>query len=71
MEFTFENKDHFNMRKQLTKKPLFLSYVDQYIDDAHEQGNKQAKLSLHVLKAVQQRYTSVMKDFLVLEASAS
>ena len=65
MEYTFENRNHFNMGKQLVEKLLFLSRIDGYIDGAHQQGNKQAELSLQILRAVEKKNTSMLQDFLV------
>ncbi len=70
MEYTFENRNHFNMNKQLIKKLLFLTRIDGYIDGAHEQGNKQAETSLQILRAVEQKNTNLLQDFLVAEKSA-
>lgn len=69
MEYTFENRKHFNIGIQLTEKLLFLSRIDQYISGAHKQGNKQAKLSLQILRAVEQKNTDLLTNFLVAEAS--
>jgi hypothetical protein len=62
MEYTFENPHHFNLGKQLITKLLFLSRIDKYIDGAHEQGNKQAEL-----RAMEQKNTNLLQDFLVAE----
>ena len=59
------------MADQVIKKLEFLSHVDEQIIDAHNQGNKQAEMTLRIVKAVQQRHTDLMKDFLITEASAS
>lgn len=59
------------MGKQLIEKLLFLSRIDQYIDGAHQQGNKQAELSLQILRAVEQKNTSLLQDFLIAERSAT
>lgn len=66
-----QNENHYIAASQVIKKLEFLSHVDGHIIDAHNQGNKQAEMTLHILKAVQQRYTDLMKDFLIAEASAS
>lgn len=57
------------MGKQLVEKLLFLSRIDQYVDGAHKQGNKQAELSLKILKAVEQKNANMLQDFLVAEKS--
>lgn len=59
------------MGKQLIEKLLFLSRIDQYIDGAYEQGNKQAELSLQILRAVEQKNTNLLQDFLVAEKSTT
>jgi hypothetical protein len=69
MEYTFENRNHFNMGKQLVEKLLFLSRIDNYIDGAREQKNTQAELSLKILRAVEQKNTSMLQNFLVAEKS--
>jgi len=69
MEYTFENRNHFNMKKQLIKKLLFLTRIDEYIDGAHEKGNRQAEISLQILRAVEQKNINLLKDFLVAEKS--
>ena len=67
MEYTFENRNHFNMGKQLVEKLLFLSRIDSYIDGAQKQGNKQAEISLQILRAVEQKNASMIQDFLVAD----
>jgi hypothetical protein len=67
MEYTFENPHHFNLGKQLIEKLLFLPRIDKYIDGAHEQGNKQTELSLQILRAMEQKNTNLLQDFLVAE----
>lgn len=69
MEYTFENRNHFNMGKQLVEKLLFLSRIDNYIDGAHKQGNKQAELSLQILRAVEQKNVNMLQDFLITDKS--
>lgn len=59
------------MGKQLIKKLLFLTRIDQYIDDAHTQGNKQAELSLQILRAVEQKNTKTLQDFIIEKESVS
>jgi len=71
MEYTFENRTHFNMGKQLVEKLLFLSRIDQYIDGADKQGNKQAKISLQILRAVEQKNADLLQNFLVAEKSTN
>jgi len=71
MEYTFENRNHFNMGKQLTEKLLFLSRIDKYVYDAHKQGNKQAELSLQILRAVEQKNINLLHDFLVAEKNTT
>jgi hypothetical protein len=71
MEYTFENRNHFNMGKQLVEKLLFLSRIDGYIDGAHQQGNKQAELSLQILRAVEKKNTSMLQDFLVADKNTA
>jgi hypothetical protein len=66
-----QNENHYKAASHVIKKLKFLSHVDSNIIDAHDQGNKQAKMTLHILKVVQQRHTNLMKDFLVSETSAS
>jgi hypothetical protein len=66
-----ENENHYKAANQVIKKLEFLSRIDRYIANARKQGNKQAEMTLHILKAVQQRHTNLMKDFLIAEASAS
>jgi hypothetical protein len=71
MEYTFENRNHFNMGKQLMKKLLFLSRIDQYIDDAHKKGNKQAEISLQILRAMEQKNADLLQNFLIAEKSGN
>lgn len=71
MEYTFENRIHFNMGKQLVEKLLFLSRIDQYVDGAHKQGNKQAEISLQILRAVEQKNADLLQNFLVAEKSTN
>lgn len=71
MEYTFENRNHFNMGKQLIEKLLFLTRIGEYIDGAHKQGNKQAELSLQIIRAVEQKNTNLLQDFLVAEKSTT
>ncbi|MHB8603302.1 MAG: hypothetical protein ACYC6W_06520 [Nitrosotalea sp.] len=59
------------MGKQLVEKLLFLSRIDKYIDGAHKQGNKQAELSLQILRAVEQKNTSMLQDFLIADKSTA
>ncbi|MDC8451400.1 MAG: hypothetical protein LV477_00670 [Candidatus Nitrosotalea sp.] len=71
MEYTSENRNHFNMGKQLIEKLLFLTRISEYIDGAHEQGNKQAEISLQILRAVEQKNTNLLQDFLVAEQNTT
>jgi hypothetical protein len=71
MESGTENQINSNMGKQLVEKLLFLSRIDQYIDGAQIKGNKQAELSLQILRAVEQKNTNLLQDFLITDASAS
>jgi hypothetical protein len=71
MEYTFENRNHFNMGKQLVEKLLFLRRIDGYIDGAHQKGNKQAELSLQILRSVEKRNASMLQDFLVADKSTT
>jgi len=48
---------------------LFLSRIDQYIDGAQKKGNKQAELSLQILRAVEKKNTNLLQDFLIADAS--
>ncbi len=64
-----ENGNHFNIGKQLVEKLLFLSRIDQYIDGAQKKGNKQAELSLQILRAVEKKNTNLLQDFLIADAS--
>ena len=66
-----QNENQYNDANQVIKKLEFLSHIDRYISNAHNRGNKQAETTLRILKAVQQRHTDLMKDFLIAEASAS
>lgn len=66
-----QNKNYCKSVNQVIKKLDFLSHVDNQIIDAHNQGNKQAEMTLRIVKAVQQRHTNLMKDFLIAEASVS
>lgn len=66
-----QNENHYKAANQVIKKLEFLSHIDRYISNAHNRGNKQAEMTLRILKAVQQRHTDLMKDFLIAEASAS
>jgi hypothetical protein len=66
-----QNENHYKAAIQVMKKLKFLSHVDGHIIDAHNHDNKQADMTLHILKDVQQRYTDLMKDYLIAEASAS
>jgi len=59
------------MGKQLVEKLLFLSRIDGYIDGAHQQGNKQAELSLQILRAVEKKNTSMLQDFLVADKNTA
>jgi hypothetical protein len=69
MEYTFENRNHFNMGKQLMKKLLFLSRIEQYIDGAHEQGHNQAEISLQIIRAMEKKNVDLLHNFLVAEKS--
>jgi len=71
MEYTFENRNHFNIGKQLVEKLLFLTRIDNYIDGAHQQGNKQAELSLQILRAVEQKNATMLQDFIVADNSTA
>ncbi|HZS72972.1 MAG TPA: hypothetical protein VFA69_00570 [Candidatus Nitrosotalea sp.] len=64
-----QNANHYKAANQVIQKLEFLSHVDSDIADAHNHGNKQAEITLHILKAVEQRYTDFMKRFLISEAS--
>lgn len=55
------------MNKQLIEKLRFLSRIDKYIASAHRRGNRQAVLSLQILRAVEQRNTNQLKDFVMAE----
>lgn len=66
-----KNANHYKAANHVIKKLEFLSHVDRHITNAHNRGNKQAEMTLRILKAVQQRHTNFMKDFLIAEASAS
>jgi hypothetical protein len=66
-----QNENHYKVASQVIKKLEFLSHVDRHIFDAHNQGNKQAEMTLHILKAVEQRHTDLMKDFLIAAASTN
>jgi hypothetical protein len=66
-----QNENHFKAANQVIKKLGFLSHVDKNISDAHNSGNKQAEMTLNILKAVEQRYTDSMKGFLIAEAGVS
>ncbi len=65
-----QNENHYNAANQVIHKLEFLSHVDGDIVNAHNHGRKQAEMTLHILKAVQQRHTDFMKGFLIAEASA-
>lgn len=69
MKYAYASRNRSNMGKQLVEKLLFLSRIDQYVDGAHKQGNKQAELSLKILKAVEQKNANMLQDFLVAEKS--
>jgi hypothetical protein len=69
MTYAPTSRNHFNVGRQLVEKLLFLSRIDQYVNGAHKQGNKQAELSLKILKAVEQKNANVLQDFLVAEKS--
>ncbi|CUR51201.1 protein of unknown function [Nitrosotalea devaniterrae] len=69
MKYASTSRNRFNMGKQLVEKLLFLSRIDQYVDNAHKQGNKQAELSLKILKAIEQKNANMLQDFLVAEKS--
>lgn len=69
MDYTFENRNHFNMKKQLIKKLLFLIHIDGYIDGAHEKGNRQAETSLQIFRAIERENTNLLRAFLVAEKS--
>lgn len=71
MEYTFENRHHFDIEKQLMKKLLFLSRIEQYVDDANKKGNKQAEMSLQILKSVEQRNADLLHRFLVAEKNGN
>lgn len=66
-----QNENHYKAANQVIQKLEFLSHVDGDISDAHNRGNKQAEMTLHILKAVEQRYTDFMKRFLIAEVSVS
>lgn len=67
MEYALENRNHFNMGKRLVEKLLFLTRIDGYIDSAHQKGNKQAELSLQILRAVEQKNANMLQDFIVAD----
>ncbi|HZS72974.1 MAG TPA: hypothetical protein VFA69_00580 [Candidatus Nitrosotalea sp.] len=67
MEYTFESRNHFSMGKQLVEKLLFLTRIDGYIDGAHQQGNKQAELSLQILRAVEKKNANMLQDFIMAD----
>jgi hypothetical protein len=66
-----QNENYCKSANQVIKKLKFLLHIDKQIVDAHNQGNTQAEMTLRIVRAVQQRHTNLMKDFLVAEASAS
>jgi len=59
------------MGKQLSEKLLFLTRINSYIDGAHQQGNKQAELSLQILRAVEQKNANMIQDFIVADKSTT
>jgi hypothetical protein len=66
-----QNENHFKAVNQVIKKLEFLSHVNKNISDAHDHGNKQAEMTLNILRAVERRYTDSMKGFLIAEAGIS
>lgn len=66
-----QNENYCKSANQVIKKLKFLLHIDGQIVDAHNQGNIQAEMTLRIVRAVQQRHTNLMKDFLVAEASVS
>lgn len=64
-----QNENYCKSANQVIKKLKFLLHIDEQIVDAHTQGNVQAEMTLRIVRAVQQRHTNLMKDFLVAEAS--
>lgn len=65
-----QNENNYKAANLVIHKLEFLSRVDRNIFDAHNRGTKQAEMTLHIIKAVEQRHTDLMKDFLITEASA-
>ena len=66
-----QNENYCKSANQVIKKLKFLLHIDGQIVDAHNQGNTQAEMTLRIVRAVQQRHTNLMNDFLVAEASVS
>jgi len=66
-----QNENHYKAANRVIQKLEFLSHVDGDIVDAHNSGNKQAEMTLHILRAVEQRNADFMKGFLIEEASVS
>jgi len=64
-----QNENYCRSANQVIKKLKFLLHVDNQIVDAHNQGNAQAETTLRIIRAVQQRHTNLMKDFLVAETN--
>ncbi len=64
-----QNENHYRAANLVIHKLEFLSHVDKNISDAHNHGARQAEMTLNIIKAVEQRSTDFMKDFLIAEAS--
>lgn len=63
-----QNENHYKAANRVIQNLEFLSHVDGNISDAHNRGTKQAEMTLHIIKAVEQRNTDLMKEFLIAEA---
>ena len=64
-----QNENYCKSANQVIKKLKFLLHIDGQIVNAHNQGNAQAETTLRIIRAVQQRHTNLMKDFLVAETN--
>lgn len=66
-----QNENNYKDANHGIKKLEFLSYINRYVSNPLIRGNKQTEMTLPMLKAVQQKRTGLMKDFLITEASAN
>jgi hypothetical protein len=65
-----KNENHYKAASQVIRKLEFLSHVDGHIVAACY-PDYEAEMTLHMPKAVEQRHTDLMKDFLIEEVNTS